>query len=58
MRATSPLRLAAAVSLMVTVASAAPAKGPLPFVADDAPRALALAKARKLPIFVDAWAPW
>lgn len=30
----------------------------LPFIADDYPRALAEARARKLPIFVEAWAPW
>ena len=30
----------------------------LPFIADDYPRALDEARARKLPIFVEAWAPW
>lgn len=30
----------------------------LSFVEDDYPRALADAKARHVPIFVDAWAPW
>ncbi len=30
----------------------------LPFIADDYPAALAQARARKLPIFVEAWAPW
>jgi tetratricopeptide (TPR) repeat protein len=30
----------------------------LPFIADDYPRALALARARHVPLFVDAWAPW
>ena len=30
----------------------------LPFIEDDLPRAIAEAKASKLPIFVDAWAPW
>ncbi|MEQ1508632.1 MAG: hypothetical protein ABMB14_40750 [Myxococcota bacterium] len=30
----------------------------LPFIEDDLPRAIAEAKARRLPIFVDAWAPW
>jgi hypothetical protein len=30
----------------------------LPFIEDDYPRALAAAKARQLPLFVDAWAPW
>jgi hypothetical protein len=43
-------------------ASAAPktaaAKAVLPFIEDDYPRALAEAKAKHLPIFVEAWAPW
>ncbi len=30
----------------------------LPFLADDWTRAVALARARKVPIFVEAWAPW
>lgn len=30
----------------------------LPFVADDYSRALAQAKSKKLPLFVEAWAPW
>lgn len=30
----------------------------LPFIKDDYPRALSQASARKLPLFVDAWAPW
>jgi hypothetical protein len=30
----------------------------LPFIEDDYARALADAKARGVPIFVDAWAPW
>jgi hypothetical protein len=30
----------------------------LPFIHDDYPRALAEAKQRKLPIFVECWAPW
>jgi hypothetical protein len=30
----------------------------LPFIQDDYTRALAEARARKLPLFVDAWAPW
>lgn len=30
----------------------------LPFIADDWPKAVALAKARKVPLFVEAWAPW
>ena len=30
----------------------------LPFIEDDYPRALAESRSRKLPIFVEAWAPW
>jgi hypothetical protein len=30
----------------------------LPWVADDYPAALAEARARKLPLFVESWAPW
>ena len=30
----------------------------LPFIEDDYPRALELARQRKIPIFVDSWAPW
>ena len=32
--------------------------GGLPFIEDDYPRAVAVAKTRHLPIFVEAWAPW
>jgi hypothetical protein len=30
----------------------------LPWIEDDLNRSLAEAKARKLPIFVESWAPW
>ena len=30
----------------------------LPWIEDDWTRAMAEAKARKLPIFVESWAPW
>lgn len=30
----------------------------LPFIEDDLDRAIALAKERKLPIFIEGWAPW
>ncbi len=37
----------------------APAPKPtLPWIDDDWTKAVATAKARKLPIFVDSWAPW
>jgi len=30
----------------------------LPFIENDAPKALAEAKTRGVPVFVEAWAPW
>ena len=30
----------------------------LPFIADDYAKALAEARAQKLPLFIEAWAPW
>lgn len=30
----------------------------VPFIQDDFGRALALAKSRKLPVFIEGWAPW
>jgi endonuclease YncB( thermonuclease family) len=30
----------------------------LPFIEDDYPKALAEARERKLPLFIEAWAPW
>ena len=36
----------------------APAKRGLPFVHDDYARAVREARARKVPIFIEAWAPW
>jgi hypothetical protein len=30
----------------------------LPFIADDYARGVAEARARKVPLFIEAWAPW
>ena len=30
----------------------------LPFIADDYTRAVAEARARKVPLFIESWAPW
>ena len=49
-----PLTLA----LLTLSAPAKRAASPLPFIEDDYPRALAEAQAKKLPLFVDVWAPW
>ncbi|MGE6760230.1 thioredoxin family protein [Corallococcus interemptor] len=41
-----------------TASAEAHAEGPLPFIPDDYARALAEAKAKGVPLFVDTWAPW
>jgi hypothetical protein len=50
---------------LATPASGSPGAGsdggdarPLPFLSDDYARALDDARARSLPLFVEAWAPW
>ncbi|HSB19781.1 MAG TPA: hypothetical protein VLD85_07240 [Anaeromyxobacteraceae bacterium] len=42
----------------VLPAPAAAARGGLPWVRDDYAGALSRARARKVPIVVDVWAPW
>jgi len=44
-----------AVLLSASVASAAET---LPFIEDDYAKAVARAKTKNVPIFVEAWAPW
>ncbi len=46
--------------LAALLAASAPsvAEEVLPFIADDYPKALALARAEKKPIFLETWAPW
>jgi hypothetical protein len=62
-----PLILALAGGATVAPAAAAPApaarpattpKSALPFISDDYARALAEARARKIPLFIESWAPW
>jgi len=46
---------------IAALTSAAPRSGGklvLPFIEDDYSKALAQAKARHVPIFIEAWAPW
>jgi len=43
---------------LAPVAGAAPATPGLPFMKDDYARAIQEARARKVPIFIEAWAPW
>jgi tetratricopeptide (TPR) repeat protein len=44
--------------LALTAPPGAPLPESLPFIHDDYSRALLEARARKLPLFVEAWAPW
>ncbi|HEX6160061.1 MAG TPA: hypothetical protein VF111_07840 [Thermoanaerobaculia bacterium] len=44
--------------LLALLALPAAAAETLPFVKDDFAKAVALAKSKNLPIFVEAWAPW
>ena len=56
MRSLRP-QLAAPIALLV-LSLASEARGSLPFIEDDYSRALAQARARNVPIFLEAWAPW
>ncbi len=60
MRPTAPFALALA--LAASGGAAAPAvereARALPFIADDYAKALGEARARSLPLFIEAWAPW
>lgn len=63
-------RRTATIALGLVLAATAPGCGPkpggapvekltaLPFIENDFPRALALAREAKLPLFVEVWAPW
>lgn len=42
----------------VTISACARETNSLPFIPDNYPKALAEAQSRKLPLFVEAWAPW
>lgn len=43
---------------LLALSTAAGAKEVVPFMENDYSKALARAKAKNVPIFVDAWAPW
>jgi endonuclease YncB( thermonuclease family) len=47
-----------ALGLVAGPAPAAEIEKALPFVADDYAKALAEARSQKLPLFIEAWAPW
>lgn len=48
-------RLLLAALLVVTASSA---RAELPFIENDYAKAMAQARAKNIPIFVEAWAPW
>lgn len=43
---------------LLGIASLASAKGMVPFIEDDYAKAVAQARVKRVPIFVEAWAPW
>ena len=49
---------ALALGLVAAPAAAAEVDKALPFIADDYAKALAEARAQRLPLFIEAWAPW
>jgi len=59
-------RLFAALALVAMMPASAPIAAPtkpasgfsVPWIADDYTRALAEARARRVPLFIEAWAPW
>jgi hypothetical protein len=54
-----PTRIIAMFLLVSALAPlAASATEVLPFIDDDYSKALSLSRARHVPIFVEAWAPW
>jgi hypothetical protein len=56
-----PMNAVLALALLAAAAVARGAEGldkALPFVADDYAKALGEARAQKLPLFIEAWAPW
>ena len=44
--------------VMLLALAALSARAELPFIEDDYTKAVARAKAKDVPIFVEAWAPW
>lgn len=56
-----PIAPVLAFALLAAPAVARGAEGldqALPFVVDDYAKALSEARAQKLPLFIEAWAPW
>jgi hypothetical protein len=58
MTRTLPLTLGLALGAVALAGASGDDMRPLPFRSDDYASALADARARDLPLFVEAWAPW
>jgi hypothetical protein len=52
------LSLLLAAGALAAPTAAADLDKTLPFIADAYPRALAEARAQRLPLFIEFWAPW
>jgi hypothetical protein len=53
------IKLTIGLSFLATASAVwAETRAGLPWINDNYPKALAEAKQRKLPIFVEVWAPW
>jgi len=57
-RAAAPATATVATKATKATVPAPEPKKAVPFIEDDYKRALAEAKARKRPLFIEAWAPW
>jgi hypothetical protein len=53
-----PALIPAALALAVAPGPVPEVEKTLPFVADDYATALAEARTQRLPLFIEAWAPW
>jgi hypothetical protein len=58
MRKTRFAALALAGGLAILSAAPSASRASLPWVKDDYSKAVAQARSRNVPIFVEAWAPW
>jgi hypothetical protein len=58
MRSTRIAPLAFAGVLAVVSPAPAASRPVLPWIEDDYDKAIAQARAREVPVFVEAWAPW
>ena len=56
--ATGPVTASATTTATAPAATKQVAQAVLPFIENDLPRALAEAKSRNLPLFIESWAPW